>query len=1177
VSLERGTSIGPYEIVAPIGAGGMGEVYRARDTRLDREIAVKVLSPELASSSEHLRRFEQEARAASSLNHPNIIAIYDVGREGDYAYIAMELIEGRDVRALTADGPVPLKTTLRIAAKVADGLAAAHGRGIVHRDLKPENIIVSSAGYVSNAGQVKILDFGLAKLVRPLSATDATLPHTHPGAVFGTVGYMSPEQASGLQTDFRSDHFSFGVILYELLTGKRPFDEPTAAETMAAIIRTEPRPVGERNPSVPPDLQRIVTRLLSKEPLDRYGSTLDLARDLRELRDQLTMGSGRRSSAPKLLVQARKRAAPLAAIVTGFALLGVVTWYALHSEQSARAASAKSLAVLPFRDLSGVPNGQNFADGMAETISARLAQANALRIATLFDGNDKGSLADVARRAKADLLLRGSVQRSGNQVRVTYALVDPHDGEEIAGDTITGAADAAFTIEDSIADAVLQKVHAKSVAAARPDRLSGRNQAAYLEAVGLLQKAKDEKTIDDAVAKLEKLLVDDRDSATVNAQLARALIDKNRLSRKKNLLDDAILYAERAAQFDPRSPEALVALGLARHASGRSQEAVEAFEKALTIQPNAAEAYAGLGEALQALGRASDAETAYRHAIVLRPEWPSAYTLYGTFCFRRGRFADALAQYQRAARILPDAARSHTNVGAALANLGRIDDARTSYRKALSIAPSSTLYVNLGSLEFERAHFLDAAKAFEQATTLTGNDFRSWEYLGDAYRWSETRKNDAANAYRRTVETARIALASNPKDANARGSLARALAKLGNADEARREIRAALDLDPTNGRVLYSAGVVAALTGDADAAVTWLHRATDNGFARRDIASDPYLAALKSRPDSRRSSRPKRRKVEEDPYAFPSPRSSVRCRSHRPLLQQHGHSPDSGTRSGCAGRADSFQPRRSRGHPSRRQQSEARPGPGEVLRPKRHDDEQSQDSGDGDVGRRRQGHEARDRVRRHALRRERPLSRERLRRHVEQRVQRRSARHEERRPLPLHDHLRRHPDDRSRCRRRELLPVTRFSMERRRRPGGTPPKTVAPGSSSARRSDRRHQYQSVRARFGAPGRGLIRGKRLGSYLRTSLSSLGSDWGHTFERRFPLRVLLIVAPRSQNGRLNATVRAERHRAGHRAAPSGTSGRGPRRRYSALRKWLRKCHLRPSVFDVTGSPALFVLFL
>jgi Flp pilus assembly protein TadD/TolB-like protein len=850
VSLETGTSIGPYQIVVPIGAGGMGEVYRARDVRLDREIAIKVLLPELAASGEHLRRFEQEARAASALNHPNIVAIYDVGREGDYAYIAMELVEGRDLRALTAIGPISLNTVLRIVTKVADGLAAAHARGIVHRDLKPENIIVSSSGYISNAGQVKILDFGLAKLVRPLSPTDTTLPHTHPGAVFGTVGYMSPEQASGLETDFRSDQFSLGVILYELLAGRRPFEEATAAETMAAIIRTEPRPLSAVNPSVPPDIGRVVTRLLSKEPLQRYGSTLDLARDLHELRDRLTLGSGRRSTLPKMPRVVARRAVPIAAIATSLALLGAGGWYALHIEQSARASSARSLGVLPFRDLSGTADGQLLADGMAETVSARLAQANALRIAPLLDGGARGTLAETAQRAKADLLLRGSVQRSGNQLRVTYAIVDPVKGDEIAGDTVTGAVESAFTIEDSIADGVLQRLHAKSAATTtQHDRLSGRNQAAYLEAVGLLQKAKDEPSIDRATGKLEKLLEDDRDSAAVNAQLARALTAKYRMSKRKNLLDDAVLYAERAVQFDSRSPEALTALGIARTLTGHAAEAVESFEKAIAVQPSSAEAYAGMGEALHALGRGADAEAAYRRAIELRPEWPSAYTTYGSYCYRRGRFADAATQFRRAADLLPDSARSHINLGAALQNLGRIDEALVSYRRALAIAPSATVYVNLGTLEFRRGNYAEAGRAFERATSLMPVNCVFWEYLGDADRWTDAKKNEANDAYRKAADAARVALAANPKDAVAKAMIALSTAKSGKPADAQRTIREALELDPTRGEVLYAAGVIAALNGDSDAAVTWLRRAVDNGAAREDIATDPDLRALRIRPE----------------------------------------------------------------------------------------------------------------------------------------------------------------------------------------------------------------------------------------------------------------------------------------------------------------------------------------
>src|SRR5579859_1731856 len=235
LSIEVGTQRGPYRVLAPLGAGGMGEVYRARDTKLDRDIALKILPPDVASA-ETLRRFEKEARAASSLNHPNIVAIYDVGRHESIAYIAMELVEGQTLRASIGD-PMPVKEALRVVAKVADVLASAHERGVTHRDLKPENVMISRDGYI------KLLDFGLAKVRTVFASGDKTEPQTTAGHVFGTTSYMSPEQAAGRVVDFRSDQFSLGVILYEVLTGKRPFERPTGAETVTAIIREEAPPL----------------------------------------------------------------------------------------------------------------------------------------------------------------------------------------------------------------------------------------------------------------------------------------------------------------------------------------------------------------------------------------------------------------------------------------------------------------------------------------------------------------------------------------------------------------------------------------------------------------------------------------------------------------------------------------------------------------------------------------------------------------------------------------------------------------------------------------------------------------------------------------------------------------------------------------------------------------------
>ncbi len=287
MTLPAGSRLGPYEIVAPLGAGGMGEVYRARDARLGREVALKVLPEELSQDADRLSRFEQEARSASALNHPNIVTVHDIGRSDSTSYIAMELVDGRTLRELSASGPMPLRRILAIATQTAEGLAKAHGAGIVHRDLKPENVMVSKDGFV------KILDFGLAKLVEPESGQLSVMPtlakpETHPGVVMGTVGYMSPEQASGEPVDFRSDQFSLGSILYEVATGQRPFQRKTAAETMSAIIREEPEPIGKVRPEVPPPLRWIVERCLAKDPEERYVSTRDLARELASVRDHVS-------------------------------------------------------------------------------------------------------------------------------------------------------------------------------------------------------------------------------------------------------------------------------------------------------------------------------------------------------------------------------------------------------------------------------------------------------------------------------------------------------------------------------------------------------------------------------------------------------------------------------------------------------------------------------------------------------------------------------------------------------------------------------------------------------------------------------------------------------------------------------------------------------------------------
>src|SRR6266508_3895523 len=381
MSVSAGSKLGPYEVLAPLGAGGMGEVYRAKDARLGRDVALKVLPTDVGRDADRRSRFEQEARAASALAHPNIVTVYDVGESDSTVWIAMELVEGRTVRDLLASGPLPARRALEIGTQVAEGLAAAHAAGIVHRDLKPENLILSRDGYV------KILDFGLAKLTseRPLDAAGreqaaasgypmvglnqtaiSTVLGTEPGIVMGTVGYMSPEQAAGQPLDFRSDQFSFGSILYEMATGQRAFQRKTGVETLAAILREEPKAIAEVNPTIPAPLRWTIERCLAKEPDERYASTKDLARDLKSVRDHLAETSAATLTAAAPARSRRGWVLPAAAALVLGAVLGAAV---LRKLGGAEPASQPAFRQVTFRR--GTVYGARFApDGRTIVYSA---------------------------------------------------------------------------------------------------------------------------------------------------------------------------------------------------------------------------------------------------------------------------------------------------------------------------------------------------------------------------------------------------------------------------------------------------------------------------------------------------------------------------------------------------------------------------------------------------------------------------------------------------------------------------------------------------------------------------------------------------------------------------------------------------------------------------------------
>ncbi len=414
--LEIGKTIAHYEIREKLGSGGMGDVYAARDLRLGREVALKLLPRRFAEDRERLARFKQEARSASALNHPNIVTIHDIGEDDGVPYIVMERVLGRTLRQLLTGAPLLTGQALDLAVQAAEAMAKAHTLGIVHRDLKPENVMVTSDGLL------KVLDFGVAKLVisdvdheadtqgvGPEPPTPAHGPsgalQTHAGAVLGTVGYMSPEQVKGEAVDFRADQFAMGAVFYEMATGRRAFSRPTPAQTMAAIIEREPEPITNLNPSVPGPFRWIVDRCLAKDPAGRYASTLDLARELKQVRDHLDEALPPTGSAisrkelrgglerfwPGSGVVGRLLLLPRRSLLLGAMGLAALTVLAVLVAPEARrlreglpsvapSRRIESLAVLPLENLSGDAGQDYFAQGMTEAIITGLGQIHTLRV-----------------------------------------------------------------------------------------------------------------------------------------------------------------------------------------------------------------------------------------------------------------------------------------------------------------------------------------------------------------------------------------------------------------------------------------------------------------------------------------------------------------------------------------------------------------------------------------------------------------------------------------------------------------------------------------------------------------------------------------------------------------------------------------------------------------------------
>jgi TolB-like protein len=627
-----GETISHYRILEKIGAGGMGVVYRARDERLDRDVAIKVLPPGLLTDETARRRFRHEALALAKLNHPNIETLHEFDTQQGVDFLVMEYIPGTTLSEKLAAGPLPARELLRLGTQLAHGLTAAHERGVVHRDLKPGNLRVTPDGLL------KILDFGLARWLHPANLTSggaSTVPTADPltgsFVAAGTLAYMAPEQFRGQAADARSDIYGAGAVLYEMSTGHRPFPETQPSQLIDAILQRAPHPPSSLNRETSPGLENVILKALDKDPERRYQSARELAVDLERLSTPAT--SARVPAALRPLTTTRRRAlAILGSLVAILALLvglNVGGWRERLFLRWGTPGGIQSLAVLPLKNLSADPEQEYFADGMTEALITDLAKIGSLRVisrtSVMRYKTEQQSLPEIARRLRVDALLEGSVQRGGGRVRVTAQLIDTRTDAHIWAENFDAELKDVLTLQSDIARAVAQRIQVILTPAEQQHFVSVRHvdpeaYDLYLRGRAAFYRYTQE-GLKEAIGWYEKAMARDADFAPAYAGLALAYGQYINLSviADREWLDRAAATAQEAIRRQPTLAEGHFALGFARAMGGDWVPARQAYLETLALEPNHAHAHAGLGYVYENTGFLKWAEEESERTRALDP------------------------------------------------------------------------------------------------------------------------------------------------------------------------------------------------------------------------------------------------------------------------------------------------------------------------------------------------------------------------------------------------------------------------------------------------------------------------------------------------------------------------------------------------------------------------------
>ena len=844
-----GRSVAHYAVGPVLGGGGMGIVYAAEDTRLHRTVALKFLPPALSRDEEAKRRFVAEAQAASALDHPNICTIHEIGETDDgRLFIAMAHYSGQTLKAVLAQGALPVETALSYAVQLARALDKAHAAGIVHRDIKPANVMVTADGVV------KLLDFGLAKV--------HSLQLTQVGTTMGTVAYMSPEQARGEEVDGRSDLWSLGVVLYEMLTGTLPFKGAYEQATIYNILTEAPPPLSSYAPGVPFRVEGVVERCLEKTREARYATAADLVRDLEAMQQPDPVA---RPQPARL----RLRLSAPGSIVAGLVLLIALlfAYFAFRDAappvDAARNADLVHVAVLPFDDVADDSANRAFIDGLVYTVSSTLIGmerfAGRLSLVPAADVLQAGltTASEAAQTLHADLVVTGSFWRTGSRVRFTLALFDAREGRQTRSERIDEETTDLLALQDSVALKLANLLGVQLDAEAETRLAAGSTTSeaafdAYTQGRGYLLRYENARNVDRAIALFGQALAADSLYALAHAGLGEAYWRRYEATRDPQWVEAAVRSGRRAVRLAPELSPVRVTLGMIYKGTGRYAEAEGELLRALERDPRDAFAHQQLAATYYYLGRLDEAEASYKRSIALKPDYWGFYNNLGFLYNAQGRHEEAATVYRRVVELRPDNPWGYNNVGVQYERLGQLDEAAAWYRRATTASPAATAptaqaFRNLASLAYRQRDFAAAVRGYRAALRLDSVSADGWSSLAYAAHWAGDSAAERA-ALQRALRLNAQALSVNPQDEDALTGLAMNTALAGAPARARAYLDRVAALPQQSVETLIFMATTRLILGERDAAFAALEAAAAAGATRTQVEASAWLETLQPDP-----------------------------------------------------------------------------------------------------------------------------------------------------------------------------------------------------------------------------------------------------------------------------------------------------------------------------------------